>query len=379
MPSIYVFKRKRKGKADKVYSAEIRFGEEHGGASYLRSTRVADRREAEAVARRIAREIEDKELPRRGVEIMTTAEMFSRWIDERGHELRSKKDIKWQIELILEHIGGAREVRDLGNKDIHKFVMAAKRDGSGAAVINRCLGRLRATMRYAAVKWEEPVRVISWKDMMQKEPKEREVYLSPQEARHLMAILPGHIGLAFAFSLYTGCRLNELETLVWERIDWERGAAMVITKAKGEEPVMRPLWLSAKAIAILRQVPCFWVDKSAEIGPVFNLINRRKHWEAARKEIGRPDVHWHDLRACTATWSRQFAGKDLRLIGKALGHSGTQVTERYARVTAPEIVEMLNQLPDISPSAPGQITLSNLLAKPESRRDAEEKTVKNQH
>jgi hypothetical protein len=40
--------------------------------------------------------------------------------------------------------------------------------------------------------------------------------------------------------------------------------------------------------------------------------------------------------------------RDLSLIGKALGHSGTQVTERYARVVDQEIVEMLNQLPDIT-------------------------------
>jgi len=50
-----------------------------------------------------------------------------------------------------------------------------------------------------------------------------------------------------------------------------------------------------------------------------------------------------------ATWSRQFAKADISLISKALGHSGTQVTERYARVVDREIVEMLDQLPDITP------------------------------
>jgi hypothetical protein len=53
----------------------------------------------------------------------------------------------------------------------------------------------------------------------------------------------------------------------------------------------------------------------------------------------------------TATWARKYSQqRDLSLIGKALGHSGTQVTERYARVVDQEIVEMLNQLPEITGS-----------------------------
>jgi integrase len=363
MASIYVFKRKRGGKLDKIYSAQIRFGEKHDGASYLRSTGVTDRREAEAVARRIARELEEKELPRRGAEILTVDEMFSRWIDERGNELRSKKDIKWQIEKLLHFISGSREVRDLSNKDINGFVQDAKASGAGAVTINRCLETLRAVMNYAAMRWEEPVKVIAWKTFRQKEPRAREMYLSPDEARRLMELLPQHIALAMAFTLYTGVRLNELETLVWDRVDLNRDVAEVQTKGGGT----RLVWLSKKALNVL----------AARMGSgrVFDLTNRRKHWEAARKVIGREDVHWHDLRAMTATWARQYAGKDLRLIGQALGHSGTQVTERYARVVNREIIEMLDQLPDISAQSQDQIRLSNLLSNDKTRRDGEPKIV----
>jgi len=70
-------------------------------------------------------------------------------------------------------------------------------------------------MNYAAEMWEESIRVISWRKMMQEEGSTREVYLSPEEARRLMERLPSHIALAFAFSLYTGMRLDELETLIW--------------------------------------------------------------------------------------------------------------------------------------------------------------------
>lgn len=363
MPSIHVFKRKWKDKNGieqiaKVYSAQIRFGEPHK-ANFLRSTGKTNERDATTEARRIAREIEDTILPRRGVEILTLDEMCGQWYDEHGKTLRSEKDVKWQIEKLLKFISRTREVRELSNKDIHGFVQDAKAGGAGAVTINRCLETLRAMMNYAALRWEEPVKVIAWKTFRQKEAKAREIFISPEEARRLMELLPSHIALAFAFSIYTGCRLNEMETLIWERVDWERGAATVVTKAQGSEPVTRVLWLSAKALVILqnRLLAALEPHQSRANGDlsthiaqlrVFDLTNRRKHWEKARVAIGRTDLHWHDIRACAATWSRQYAKADLRLISEALGHSDTKVTERYARVERREIIEMLDQLPDIS-------------------------------
>lgn len=356
MPSIYVFKRKRRGKPEKTYSAQIRFNEKEGkGASYLRSTGATDKREAEAAARQIAKDIQERELPHRGSTFLTLETMFARWIRERGAELRSGKDIRWQIQLVLRLMDGALEVRAIGNKEIHTFVQDAKAEGIGPVPINRSLSRLRGTMNYAAEMWEEPIRVIAWKKMMQEEAGIREVYLSPDEARRMMEFFPAHIALAFAFTLYTGCRLDELETLTWERVDFSRAAATVLTKGRGMRVKTRTVWLSKKALGIL-QLICG--DNPPPAGCVFNLKNRRRVWERGRAAIGRPDVTWHDLRGMTATWSRQYAKADMRLISATLGHSDTKVTERYARVIDQEIVTMLNMLPDIMPQSPEQKLLS---------------------
>jgi integrase len=349
MPSIYVFRRKWKDKdgkpqTAKEYSAEIRFA---GGARYLRSTGETEERKAKGAARRIAAEIEANELPKRGKEVLTLASMFTRWTNERGNELRSGKDVAWQIEKLLQFIGAAREVAEIGNKDVNGFVHDAKLAKLGPVVINRCLERLRATMNYAAKRWEEPVRVIDWKEFRQREPRAREIYMSPEEARRLLDKLPSHIAEAFAFSLYTGCRLNELKTLDWSRIDWHRGVAMVITKAQGTDVTMRPLWLSEKAVRILKWMRRFEDGEPILSGQVFNLRNRRKHWEAARKAIGREDLHWHDIRAMTASWARKYAKADNTLIAETLGHSDVEVTRRYTRIVDREVVAMLDQLPDI--------------------------------
>lgn len=345
MASVHVFRRKRKTRTgevitDKVYSAQIR--DHRTGYATIRSTGKTNERDALIEGRRLAKEIEARVLPKLGTDVLTVGRMFARWIIEYGHELRSKKDIKWQIERITASLGEDMEVDAISNATINGFVIAQKQKGAGPATINRCLETCRAVMNYAALRWEAPIRVINWRQFRQKEARIREVYLSPDEARRLMELLPEHIAAAFAFSLYTGMRLNELETLTWERIDFDRLACAVETKGGGE----RTVWLSQKAAAVLARM-----DRKAS-GRVFDLKNRRRHWERARKAIGRTDVHWHDIRALTATYARQFAKSDLRLISRALGHSDSKVTERYARVVDREIVTMLDQLPDISAYAP---------------------------
>lgn len=346
MVAIHVYRRKRKDKAGrevtaKEFTAQIRFP--GGGPAYLRATGKSERRAAEIEAGRIARQIQDIELPKRGKEIMTVDLMLSRWYEEHGKRLRSVKDVEWQIERLLKGLGLETPVEDLGSKDIHRFVQERKAAGDGPATINRCLQTIRSIMRYAAKRWETPMRLIDFGVHMQKEPRERTVYISPDEVRALIQLLPEHIALLVAWTVYTGCRLRESETLKWERIDLERRAAEVETKGGG----FRTVWLSDKAIRVLERLLRVYKDRGENWMLVFDCTNRRRHWHAARSAIKRTDVRFHDLRAMTGTYARQFANADVKLISTTLGHTDTKVTERYTRVVNTEIPAMLNLLPDV--------------------------------
>lgn len=345
MPSIYVTRRRRKGKDgktrfDKFYTDRVRFGRKPD-AEFLRSTGKTTEREALIEGRRIARHIEEHELPLRGKHVLTLDHMFGRWFDEKGHALKSQKDVMWQVKRLLEGIGATQPVEEISNKDIHAFVRSSADGGASAVTINRCLSLMRSVMRYAAIKWEAPVKTIDWGAHMMAEPKERQIFISPEDAGTLMHHLPRHIALAYAWSLYTGCRLNETETLDWGKVDLTRRVAQV--EGKGLDGETRPVWLSQNALAVLEIVA---IDSGKRTGLVFNMQNRRKHWEAARKAIGREDLHWHDLRAMTATWARQQK-HDLKLIGRALGHTNTATTDRYAHVVDTEVIEMFESLPTI--------------------------------
>ncbi len=172
MPSIYVFKRKKDGKPSKYYTAQIRFGEKAGGAAYLRSTGATDRREAEAVARRIAREKAEaekappQEPPAEDGPHNSGDDVLQVDLGE-GSRASIRQGYPVQVALIVELIGEHQKIRDLGNKEVSAFVRDAKLREMGPVPINRCLGRLRATMNYAALHWEEEIKTVSWMKMMQ--------------------------------------------------------------------------------------------------------------------------------------------------------------------------------------------------------------------
>ena len=354
MVSISLVKRKYKladgtEAESKTWYAQIRFTNPR--ASYLRNTRAAARREAQSVAQRFAREIEENELHEYHKPKHTLEGMFSTWIEEHGKDLRSGKDIAWQIKLLLEVMGGETPIKEITNKTVHAFVHGAKALGKSDVIINRCLTRLRATLRYAGKKWEAPVSDrIDWSVHFLKEPDEKEMYISPQEAGRFLDALPLHIRIGFAFSYYTGCRLNEMETLTWDKVDLRGRVAVVKTKGVGKNPTYRALKLSDQAMTCL--------DLAARDGTghpkmrfegqlVFDLTNRRRFWERARKLIGREDVTWHGIRHTTASEVGRTNKSD-KLIGKLLGHTpGSRATERYLHVMDDVAYQALSELPDI--------------------------------
>lgn len=360
MVSISIVKRIRK-RADgtktesETWFAQIRFTKPIR-ASYLRDTGTSNERKAEKIAHQIAKTIETQEIPERVKPRVTVEGMFSAWIAEHGKDLRSGKDLSWQIRLLIDLMGSRTPIAEIGNAAVHEFTLKAREAGKSDVVINRCLTRLRATLRYAGKKWEATTQAerIDWASHFSAEPGEKEMYLSPDEARRAMAALPPHIALAFAFSYYTGARLNEVETLTWERVDLAGKVAVVETKGTGKGLKFRQLRLSENALKVLKSAHDAFAPNVLIDGLVFDFTNRRRAWERARKAIGRPDVTWHGIRHTTATEAGKRTQSD-KTIGKLLGHTpGSRATQRYLHVMDGAIFEALEGLPDIGLPGKGE-------------------------
>jgi integrase len=195
--------------------------------------------------------------------------------------------------------------------------------------------------------WEHPVRPISRKKhRFPPSGKPRET-LNVQEARTAIALLltrSRDMADAVELAIYTGLRKNELATLVWGRIDLAARRATVLAKRKARQDYReRTVSLSTPAVALLAERRPADVDPNAR---VFKLTNFRKLWVWARAQIGRREVHWHDLRHTHGTLLGMAT--DVRIIKDQMGHTNIATTLRYVRADEARQLEAVETIPALS-------------------------------
>lgn len=309
-------------------------------------------------AERQARAFERAEKERRRAEIRagvaqagspTIAGVFVRYWETEGHKKRWAYGIQKHMEGMLAHFGKDRLFGSIGNADVAAMLEAyeasAERKNRGGkttrpgkptpSTANRRLAVLRRIYNKTRIEWELPVKTINWKAHAREEPKERVRHIAVEQARTLLDRLPNRIMIMAAWSLTTGCRLNETETLTWARVNYETRQAEVLTKGGGT----RFVTLGPDALAVLALC-----DRNR--GKVFDATNRRKLWEAAVKAAGLEDFRWHDLRHCFAVWVGN-AGADIAVVQQLLGHSKIETTLRYRKVITGEKVKAVQNLPTL--------------------------------
>lgn len=306
-----------------------------GGPRSIRSTKTASRREAEAFDRDHRKELK-AELGKPVKAPLSLDQACGKYWLDHGSKLRWSAQVEWHLRRITTHIEPSMALADLSNADVDSLVQKRKAEGAGDVAVNRTLAVLRSVHRRAQRRWDIEVRSISWSEYMTRETVGRTRWLTPAEAARLIECLPEHIRLAVEWSLYTGCRRSETYGLLWEKVDLERGEAVVIAKG-GKEKIV---FLSAEARAVLARCP--------HHGPrVFDPTNGRKIFDAALKKAKIGEFTWHDLRHTHATWLRQ-AGAALEIVQRSLGHAKITTTQRYAHVDDQEVRDALRKLPTLT-------------------------------
>jgi len=168
----------------------------------------------------------------------------------------------------------------------------------------------------------------------------RERFLTPDEFARLDAVLtdaerthaqmPSVIA-AIRLLLFTGARLSEILTLRWSQVDAEH-RLLRLDESKTGRSVRH---LNAPALEVLaciqREPGSPWVIRGKKPGT--HLVNLEKPWRRIRKEAGLDDVRLHDLRHSFASVGAGL-GEGIAAIGKLLGHSQIQTTQRYAHLAA---------------------------------------------
>ncbi len=160
--------------------------------------------------------------------------------------------------------------------------------------------------------------------------------------------------------IFTGCRLSEITTLEWAKVDFEK-ARIVLERHKTDQHGAKIIPLNASALDVLESLPRVKDNPHVIVGrePGAHLINLQKPWRRVRELAELDDVRLHDLRHSFASFA-VGAGIPLAVIGGLLGHRSVQTTARYAHLAD----DPLKQASD---------TVGGLLAsKPNSARAADQ-------
>ena len=141
--------------------------------------------------------------------------------------------------------------------------------------------------------------------------------------------------------MLTGCRRNEILTLLWEHVDLDKAAIRIVDGKTGS----RTVHLSPSAVGVLAALPRKpgnpWVIPGAKPGKHMTDIDGA--WESIRARAGLHDVRIHDIRHSFA--SRALAlGEGLPIIGRLLGHRRVETTARYAHLARDSVREAAERI-----------------------------------
>ena len=182
--------------------------------------------------------------------------------------------------------------------------------------------------------------------------RKRERFLTPDEFKRLgraldeattVRSLSVYTVAALRLLLLTGCRKREILDLRWEYVDLDARELHLPETKTG----VRTVALSPSAVQVLREIPRLpgspWVIPGKVAGkPMRNIDDS---WKVICKLADLKDLRIHDCRHSFA--SRALAlGVSLPMIGRLLGHSEAQTTERYAHLAGDWVRESAVRISD---------------------------------
>jgi integrase len=200
-------------------------------------------------------------------------------------------------------------------------------EGVKNSTINRKLSNLHTILDFACARgWINKVPKTPW----QTENNEYIRWLSPEEEKQLLSILPEEYAAFCEILIRTGMRRGELLALQPEQVD---GNYARIWKNKTKTP--RSVPLDARAKELVEK----WVPFKIELSPF------RTAWLKAKKEMGlEKDPHFvlHMLRHTAATRVLDTTGR-IEVVQRLLGHKKIATTMRYAHVSDDALLDAIWQ------------------------------------
>ena len=140
-----------------------------------------------------------------------------------------------------------------------------------------------------------------------------------------------HAAAAIRLLLLTGARLREILDLRWANVDLERGLLFLSDSKSGKKTIV----LNTPALLILSSLPRIGdfviAGQSAGSKEERPRADLQRPWGAITQRARLIGLRLHDLRHTHASFG-VGAGLGLPIIGRLLGHSNVETTQRYAHL-----------------------------------------------
>lgn len=327
--------------------------------------------EARTKARRLRGQVADGGDPagaRADAQAMPTLAAFAaRYLKEHAAEHKRPSSYAEDVRNIRNHVApllGDRKVAEVTRADVERFKREVKEGKTakrakvradtakgkttrkrksrvvkgGPIAANRCLALLSKMFNLAEAWGLRPDGSNPTRHVMKYKERKVERFLSNVEFARLGAVLEDaartgeHASVVAAIRLLilTGARRNEILSLCWENVNFERGCLDLPDSKTGAKTIP----LGAPALELLAGLSRIAGNPYVLPGarPGRHYIGLGKAWRRLRAKAELPDVRLHDLRHSYASMGAGL-NESLHVIGALLGHKDTATTQRYAHLS----------------------------------------------
>lgn len=203
-------------------------------------------------------------------------------------------------------------------------------DAVANATVNRALEVVRRILHLAYEEWGWIERLPKLR--MLREPKKRIRFLTRDEADCLVEALASHLKPVVQFALATGCRMGEILSLEWRRVDFDRRVAWLDpgSTKNGDGrgiPLNRDALIALRAVVGEHERICFTFEGKP-------MLRVGSGWKRALARAKIANFRFHDLRHTWASW-HVMNGTSLQELMELGGWKSYEMVLRYAHL-APE-------------------------------------------
>jgi integrase len=261
----------------------------------------------------------------------TVGELAVRFLAEHAEakrKPRTAREYRRLFEKVILPVLGQKRVVDVTRQEISQLHHAKRATPTEA---NRTLALLSVLFTFAERQGERPDGSNPCRHIERFPQRRRERFLSAEELARLGDTLAAYRGSPYhpatiKLLVFTGARLSEVLGLQWDWVSFERGEARLPDSKTGAKTIHLP----PPALEVLAGLPRLEGNPYV-LGARRSTTFIEKPWRAVRDIAGLADVRLHDLRHAFASVAAS-AGMGLPIIGKMLGHTQAQTTQRYAHL-----------------------------------------------